>query len=347
MLTGATVLVLHVPVLVPALLLLSHAASAQPSTCDKDSGEKWCESLQTCHYDWDIWCPTSASCQTDDDCRVWLGGCGPYGCQCIPLGIDEPNPTECDPGMLKPCACAGCIPGRCDDVAAACVEGTCGLARTEPEPTITMLPAKKIITGTKCGAFDMILDIRSKEEWDAGHVMGATHMDLFNNKDAEQTMKHLEGCKQCRVAVFDEEGPKMKNATRFLLGGGFERLYGGFNISQMEYQMVNVESVEPKCVSEGADTCTSQISKLFCPVKLKQLSKPVEKMGIKQLTSLVPTEDDADLEYCNSLDRFRIEAAKVAVDGEFPDMTIKLARKFRKKAKKLMKQRDCSTIIEK
>lgn len=600
MLTGATVLVLHVPVLVAALLLLSHAASAQPSTCDKDSGEKWCESLQTCHYDWDIWCPTSASCQTDDDCRVWLGGCGPYGCQCTPLGIDEPNPTECDPGMLKPCACAGCIPGRCDDVAAACVEGTCGLAaaavniveiappvpvleeqvfcstdvfecgdgvyvsrdpkndcafpscpskesaqptpvcktdqdcrsqvfsnycggcncdalhvdeaiptscpkgtalvncladpcttpsqraascgsdgkcqavvetpnngdataaaatatareiwndtngdsypwrpsdpcidhptffggsveaytnaivaltealnnpkvtrdlarnilfntkavipmeqcesllamaeermpwanyftsqipestrnalmvardefmaRTEPEPTITMLPAKKIITGTKCGAFDMILDIRSKEEWDAGHIMGATHMDLFNNKDAEQTMKHLEGCKQCRVAVFDEEGPEIKNATRFLLGGGFERLYGGFNTSQMEYQMVNEESVEPKCVSEGADTCTSQISKLFCPVKLKQLSKPVEKMGIKQLTSLVPTEDDADLEYCTSLDRFRIEAAKVAVDGEFPDMTIKLARKFRKKAKKLMKQRDCSTIIEK
>ena len=221
------------------------------------------------------------------------------------------------------------------------------MARTEPEPTMTMLPAKKIIAGTKCGAFDMILDIRSKEEWNAGHIMGATHMDLFNNKDAEQTMKHLEGCKQCRVAVFDEEGPKMKNATRFLLGGGFERLYGGFNMSQMEYQMVNMESVEPKCVSEGADTCTSQISKLFCPVKLKQLSKPVEKMGIKQLTSLLPTEDDADLEYCIRLDRFRTETAKVAIDGEYPDMTIKLAKKFRKKAKKLMKQRDCSTILEK
>jgi len=221
------------------------------------------------------------------------------------------------------------------------------MARTEPEPTITMLPAQKFSTGTKCGAFDMILDIRSKEEWDAGHIMGATHMDLSNNKDAEQTMKQLEGCKQCRVAVFDEEGPKMKNATRFLLGGGFERLYGGFNISQMDYQMVNMESVEPKCVSEGAGICTSQISRLFCPVKLKQLSKPVEKMGIEQLTSLVPTEADADLEYCNSLDRFRVETSTVALDGEFPDMTIKLARKFRKKAKKLMKQRDCLTFLEK
>ena len=81
--------------------------------------------------------------------------------------------------------------------------------------------------------------------------------------------------------------------SRFLSGGLYACTY--------------IHVVEPKCVSEGTDTCTSQISKRFCPVELKQLSKPVEKMGIKQLTSLVPTEDDADLEYCTSLlpvDRF-------------------------------------------
>eukprot|EP00562_Extubocellulus_spinifer_P032270 CAMPEP_0178711164 /NCGR_PEP_ID=MMETSP0699-20121125/18193_1 /TAXON_ID=265572 /ORGANISM="Extubocellulus spinifer, Strain CCMP396" /LENGTH=560 /DNA_ID=CAMNT_0020359811 /DNA_START=565 /DNA_END=2245 /DNA_ORIENTATION=+ len=104
------------------------------NSCDATTGEKWCPSTQSCHREWETACPTTMPCAVDADCRVWLGGCGPYGCRCFALGVEEEEPTQCDPnadteGGGEPCVCAGCVPGRCDDVRAVCLDGVnvCGL----------------------------------------------------------------------------------------------------------------------------------------------------------------------------------------------------------------------------
>ena len=93
--------------------------------CDVVSGEKWCDATGECYKEWQTICPTSASCSTDGDCLIRIGGCGPYACQCVLLGIDESPPIECSPDDSEPCMCAGCMEETCADVRAVCLEGVC------------------------------------------------------------------------------------------------------------------------------------------------------------------------------------------------------------------------------
>eukprot|EP00567_Pseudictyota_dubia_P018745 CAMPEP_0197433600 /NCGR_PEP_ID=MMETSP1175-20131217/1452_1 /TAXON_ID=1003142 /ORGANISM="Triceratium dubium, Strain CCMP147" /LENGTH=487 /DNA_ID=CAMNT_0042962037 /DNA_START=72 /DNA_END=1535 /DNA_ORIENTATION=- len=123
----------------------SVARSAQESSCDTAAGERWCESLQMCHNQWETACPTSASCVSDSDCRFHLGGCGPYACECVALGINEANPIECSPDNDPPCMCAGCTSDVCSDVAAMCIDGMCGLSTDK---------TKAIIDEYGCVTFD-------------------------------------------------------------------------------------------------------------------------------------------------------------------------------------------------
>ena len=103
--------------------------------CDVNSGEKWCEATGECYQEWKTICPTSASCSTDGDCLIRIGGCGPYACQCVLLGIDEAPPVECSPDDSEPCMCAGCVEETCADVKAVCIEGSCTKESMEQSDT--------------------------------------------------------------------------------------------------------------------------------------------------------------------------------------------------------------------
>lgn len=102
-----------------------------PLTCRQP--QLWCGAthVQSCYAPWEKICPTSAQCDNDDDCRVWTGGCGIYGCQCIALGANEPTPQDCPPGSDQPCACPMCEPGTCNNKKGACVQGTCGIVNVD------------------------------------------------------------------------------------------------------------------------------------------------------------------------------------------------------------------------
>lgn len=206
------------------------------------------------------------------------------------------------------------------------------------------LSAEKFNRGAECGAFDAILDIRSLEEWEAGHVKGATHLKAT---EAREMMELMEGCMQCRVAIIGSKDGMLDETTSTMLDAGFERLYNGGNVTYMKelggFSSTSMESVMPKCATAGSAVCTPQVSRIFCPVKLKQLSNPIEKLDIGQLAILIPQDDADDVEYCTTLSKFRVEAASLAVDGVLP--SISLAKKFRKKAKKLMKQRGCDSVL--
>ena len=109
--------------------------------CDVGSGEKWCDATGECYKEWQTICPSNASCSTDGDCLIRIGGCGPYACQCVLLGIDESPPVECDPDGSEPCMCAGCMEETCADVRAVCLEGVCAretleLSDTSNSPTM-------------------------------------------------------------------------------------------------------------------------------------------------------------------------------------------------------------------
>ena len=207
------------------------------------------------------------------------------------------------------------------------------------------LSTEKFNRGAECGAFDVILDVRSLEEWEAGHIKGATHLKAT---DAREMMESMKGCKKCRLAIIGSNDGMLDETTSTMLDAGFERLYNGGNVTHMKemgsLSSTSMESVMPKCITAGSDACYTQVSRIFCPVKLKQLSNPVSKLEIDQLAILIPQEDADDVEYCTMLSKFRVEAASLAVDGVLP--SISLAKKFRKKAKKLMKQRDCDSVLD-
>eukprot|EP00568_Trieres_chinensis_P014089 CAMPEP_0183327044 /NCGR_PEP_ID=MMETSP0160_2-20130417/83558_1 /TAXON_ID=2839 ORGANISM="Odontella Sinensis, Strain Grunow 1884" /NCGR_SAMPLE_ID=MMETSP0160_2 /ASSEMBLY_ACC=CAM_ASM_000250 /LENGTH=388 /DNA_ID=CAMNT_0025495155 /DNA_START=66 /DNA_END=1232 /DNA_ORIENTATION=- len=80
------------------------------------------------------------TCAVDDDCRLHTVGCGVNACTCIPLGIKEDPPVECVPG--EECICAGCVPpGPCAEKNAKCIDGACGVEKTNifpPPPPVAL-----------------------------------------------------------------------------------------------------------------------------------------------------------------------------------------------------------------
>lgn len=78
----------------------------------------------------------------------------------------------------------------------------------------------------------IFLDVRTPQEWNKGHIKGATHLDIFND-DFEAQLKKLDKTKV--YYVYCAVGGRSAEASDMMVKLGFKNVYnmqGGFNAWQ-------------------------------------------------------------------------------------------------------------------
>jgi rhodanese-related sulfurtransferase len=107
------------------------------------------------------------------------------------------------------------------------------------------------------GQVDVMLDVRTPEEWDTGH--------LENSPDPAMTLQELGlwNCRSCRVVVYCRSGARAGAALIELEAAGFDGpLYNGLGVSQWTaqgYSLVNTPSVEDRrCMIIDQDSAISR-----------------------------------------------------------------------------------------
>lgn len=71
------------------------------------------------------------------------------------------------------------------------------------------------------GAAPVVLDVRSKREFDDGHVPGAIHLPFWRAGGASRT---LAGVRESPIVVYCGHGPRARIAGAALKGQGFTRV---------------------------------------------------------------------------------------------------------------------------
>ena len=139
-------------------------------------------------------------------------------------------------------------------------------AHEESSIAITNLTAAELYEGLEHGDFDVLVDVRTAEEYTAGHIANATLMENlavegFPNAKPDD----LAGCESCRVAVYCRSGARAAVAATHLVEAGFHVLYNGGGTNQWTeagYTLVTGdESVVPPCTVDTAvsEQCSANV----------------------------------------------------------------------------------------
>lgn len=132
---------------------------------------------------------------------------------------------------------------------------------------VTELSTQQLFEGIQQNKFQVIVDVRSQAEFDAGHIEGATLLEnlfYFGMGSLESSSpSDLQGCELCHIAVYDRSGGRTVNAIEILEQAGFMNLYNGQGTSQWAsagYPLVTDASVTPPCTTDSAaqDQCSMQ-----------------------------------------------------------------------------------------
>ena len=85
----------------------------------------------------------------------------------------------------------------------------------------TRMNSYELLAAIEAGAAPMILDVRSRAEYDAEHLPGAIHFPFYSTwtRSAE-----IPGAKDSEVVVYCEHGPRAWLARLGLRSAGFERV---------------------------------------------------------------------------------------------------------------------------
>jgi len=117
-----------------------------------------------------------------------------------------------------------------------------------PAPTpagpVPVAPAK-VSSLVTAGDFDIIVDVRSAAEYNAGHIPGALHLPGFTST------KKLKGCENKKIGVYCWTGPDRATPTaNALYRAGFKHVYdlGGLQLMKgMKTETGKWDSKLPKC----------------------------------------------------------------------------------------------------
>ena len=111
--------------------------------------------------------------------------------------------------------------------------------------------------------FDVVVDVRTNDEWEAGHIANATlveNLASYTNETADRTggtPSALAGCEHCNIVVYCQSGSRAAAALQVLRAAGFVgRLYNGQGVSQWTAAgfllETTPESVTPPCTVDAA-----------------------------------------------------------------------------------------------
>ena len=111
--------------------------------------------------------------------------------------------------------------------------------------------------GIQNNTFDVIIDVRTLDEWNQGHIQNATFVDSLSSQSSIPI--DIQGCEgACRtIVVYCRSGARAGAAIDLMLSNGFDgTIYNGQGTSQWTsagYDLVNDDSIDAKC-SVGVDT---------------------------------------------------------------------------------------------
>ena len=99
----------------------------------------------------------------------------------------------------------------------------------------------------EAGAFQVLLDVRSTNEWNTGHLPNATFIPLLHqSKDTSRII----GCEDCAIAVYCQSGYRSKKAAEVLENEGFTNVYDVLGTKQWTdagVVLISDEDKEPCC----------------------------------------------------------------------------------------------------
>jgi len=218
------------------------------------------------------------------------------------------------------------------------------------EGSVIELSAKQLYKGRKCGAFDLLVDVRTTSEFDSGHIEGATLIESLATRDVT-AVPELMNCKNCRIAVYCRSGSRAGFAARKLVEAGFTDVSNGGGINDWMgrgYAVSLAPSVPTNCptttcAASATTTTSSQTlrSSGMCPITLAQLKKSARKTGSDELVALLPFKNTEIAEYCNSLRDFRRKIDEMSAQGTLSSVPTKLKKKMKKRARRLMIDAQC------
>ena len=121
--------------------------------------------------------------------------------------------------------------------------------------------------GMEQGEYDAVIDVRTLEEWNEGHIANAT---LIENLASDGTADDIVGCKACTIAVYCRSGRRAGEAiVRLQTEYGFTgTLYNALGVSQWTeagYPLVADDSTTPPCALFTCDSCRPD-----CPVEVEE-----------------------------------------------------------------------------
>lgn len=99
----------------------------------------------------------------------------------------------------------------------------------ESTNTVVQLTSEQFHTHIQSGDFfDVIVDVRSKSEWDSGHIEGAVFVENLHMDSGGDKVSMLEKYKNAKIAVYCRSGGRSQKAANVLVDHGFQTpIYNG------------------------------------------------------------------------------------------------------------------------
>jgi len=151
---------------------------------------------------------------------------------------------------------------------------------------------EEFYNGIKNNTFDSIIDVRTQNEWDSGHIPNATHIENLQMMDLPPLPSILDGNCNSRattVVVYCRSGSRARSAIWKLKDAGFKgTLLNGLGVSQWEgggYDLVMTKSQNPLCsVGNNINDLTS------AEVEEETIEEGMDIMSLANSPIIAPTE---------------------------------------------------------
>ena len=111
----------------------------------------------------------------------------------------------------------------------------------------TTLEPDEVHARWSAGEFAALVDVRSRTEWNGGHLRNAT---LIEDLQVSGDTSALAGCEECAIAVYCRTGTHAKVAAVMLEAAGFARVYDALGVTQWSaagYTLVTTPEQPPSC----------------------------------------------------------------------------------------------------
>ena len=122
-------------------------------------------------------------------------------------------------------------------------------------PAWTTIDSTEFHRRKQQGFFDLIIDTRRQDEWDAGHIPDAM---LVESLQVSRDITSISGCRRCNVAVYCRTGQRSKAAADVLEENAFENVYDALGVTQWTsagFPLVTTPSHTSACAN-GTTTCS-------------------------------------------------------------------------------------------